>query len=149
MVLASWKGTWIVSENGSSEIQRGSESPWTRPRAGWWEGADVGVAHARGKADTVWKEARYLCFERDAKKHESVLKASAACIIGKHSKPQKRGNDASKIDSSKRFSAFWVSFPSGVVFLLSRGASLRNESVCLPCRKRSPAEEGWQESDQK
>ena len=64
MALASWKGTWIVSKNGAgflegnvdsvkkwpwsfSEIERGSESPWTRLRAGWWEGADLGVAHAR------------------------------------------------------------------------------------------------------
>ena len=32
-----------------SKIMRGSVSPWTWPRAGWWEGADLGVAHGRGE----------------------------------------------------------------------------------------------------
>ena len=38
-------------------------------RAGWWEGADLGVALARGKADTVSKEARYLLLRERCRKH--------------------------------------------------------------------------------
>ena len=44
-------------------------------RAGWWEGADLGVAaHARGEADTVSKKRQDIfCFGRDMQKAWSSI----------------------------------------------------------------------------